>query len=99
MFEMTSLSEQEIAEAEAAFGRGSEDRLSFIGMERGEGSQRLPDGVRPSPGESQLAASASPRQPLPRSFVALGNRLRDSLLQRRAIGEAGGALATRHRAG
>jgi hypothetical protein len=39
MFEMTSFSEQEIAEAEAAFRRGSDGRLSFIGMERGEGNR------------------------------------------------------------
>jgi hypothetical protein len=31
MFEMTSFSEQEIAEAEAAFRRGSEDRLRSEG--------------------------------------------------------------------
>src|SRR5919197_821213 len=39
MFEMTSFSEQDIAEAEAAFRRGSEGRLSFIGMERVEGDR------------------------------------------------------------
>jgi hypothetical protein len=39
MFEMTSFTEQEIAEAEAAFHRGSEGQVSFIGMERGEGNR------------------------------------------------------------
>jgi hypothetical protein len=39
MFEMTSFAEQEIAAAKAAFHCGSEGRLSFIGMERGEGNR------------------------------------------------------------
>jgi hypothetical protein len=39
MFEMTSFTEQAIAEAEAAFHRGSEGRVSFTGMERGEGNR------------------------------------------------------------
>jgi hypothetical protein len=37
MFGMESLTEQQIAGAEAAFHRGSEGRLSFIGMEQREG--------------------------------------------------------------
>jgi hypothetical protein len=37
MFEMTSFTEQEIAAAKAAFHRGSEGRVSFMGMAREEG--------------------------------------------------------------
>jgi hypothetical protein len=39
MFEMASFTLEEIAAAKAAFHRGSEGRLSFIGMARGEGNR------------------------------------------------------------
>jgi hypothetical protein len=39
MFEMSSFTAKEIAAAKAAFHRGSEGRVSFIGMARGEGSR------------------------------------------------------------